>query len=245
MDENLSFAARFIENVPHYLLGSPIETIASVKKSMTYTDNLINYQRISAKLRGSGTPAVAGLELTCRCNIRCRHCYVTGSAEEELTLSEYRGLIDDLYDLGTFCLVFTGGEPLLRDDFFDIVGHARKKGFLTVLFTNGTRIDRETADRIEAARFWQVEISLCGATADTHDLITRCPGSFKKTVAAVRHLRRRGITVNLKTLLTRLNVHEFRSMETLARSLGAWFRFDVRSIRGWTATWSPLIWHCH
>lgn len=177
---------------------------------MPCIENKLNFEKISAKLRGSGTPAVAGLELTYRCNVRCRHCYVNGLGGEELRLNECRRLIDDLYDLGTFCLVFTGGEPLLREDFFDIVGHARKKGFLTVLFTNGTRIDRETADRIEAARFWQVEISLCGATAATHDRVTRCPGSFAKTVAAVRHLRRRRITVNLKTLLTRLNVHEFQ-----------------------------------
>jgi MoaA/NifB/PqqE/SkfB family radical SAM enzyme len=114
---------------------------------MPYTDNQINFQKISAKLKGSSSPSVAGLELTYSCNVRCRHCYVNGLGGEELTLNEYRRLIDDLYDLGRFCLVFTGGEPLLRPDFFDIVAYANRKRFLKVLFTNGTLIDSLDNDR--------------------------------------------------------------------------------------------------
>ena len=149
-------------------------------------------------------------------------------ADNELTLAEYRGIIDDLIELGTFCIVFTGGEPLLRDDFFDIVAYAREKGFLTVLFTNGSRIDDAMAERIAEANFWQVEISLHGATAATHDRITGKSGSYAKTIAAVKMLRKHGVTVNLKSLLTRLNVKEQREMASLARSLGTRYRFDIQ-----------------
>jgi len=160
--------------------------------------NLDNYQKIAAKIKDNGVPVIAGLEVTYSCNLSCKHCYVVGGNARELDLNEYYKLIDDLFDLGTFCIVFTGGEPLLRKDFFDIAGYAKRKGFLIVLFTNGTLIDEETADKIKGNGFWKIEISIYGGTAKTHDHITQRKGSFEQTLSAVKR-------ETLGTLLNLLN----------------------------------------
>jgi len=191
-------------------------------------DNLANYQKIHEKIRKSGVPVIAGLEVTYSCNLSCKHCYVADDYSRELDLEEYCGLIDDLYNMGTFCLVFTGGEPLLRKDLFDIAGHAKAKGFLTILFTNGTLIDEDIADKIKQIGFWKTEISIYGATPETHDRITQKQGSFEKTLSGVKALCKRGVDVRLKTLLLSMNIHEYSFMKKLARELGLNFRSDFQ-----------------
>ena len=94
--------------------------------------------------------------VTRRCNLHCIHCYSSSQDREypnELTTDEGRTLLDDLAAFGVPTVLFSGGEPLMRDDLFDLVAHARDLGLRCVLSTNGTRIDRETAKRVVAAGF--------------------------------------------------------------------------------------------
>ena len=195
---------------------------------MQTAESLANYRKITNRIRSKGIPAVAILETTYACNLSCRHCYVSDSGSAELEFKDYRRLIDDLVDLGTFCLVFTGGEPLLRSDLFDIAGYADQQGFLKVLFTNGTLIDEPKAAQIRQAGFWKVEMSIYGACADTHDRITRRRGSFQKTLNALRLLRENGLDVSLKTLLLNLNIAEYRAMRDLTEDLGIDLRADFQ-----------------
>ena len=168
------------------------------------------------------------LELTYGCNLRCVMCYnPTHVAHDELTYDEYVQLFDDLVGLGTVQLTFTGGEVLARRDFWDIAHAARERTFALRIFTNGTRVDAETARRFAALAPLSVEVSLYGGTAATHDLVTARPGSFERTVDGIRNLQAAGVQVVAKALLTTLNKHEVVETCALIDDLGVHFKgFD-------------------
>jgi radical SAM protein with 4Fe4S-binding SPASM domain len=172
------------------------------------------------RARAAVVPLHVLLELTYRCNVRCVHCYLAGR-EEEMSLAELTGLLDELAEEGCLVLTLSGGEVLLRRDFFAIAGAARARGFGLRIFTNGTLVDEPTADRLAALEPIVVEMSLLGATPQTHDAITLKRGSFARTVRAARLLGARAVRVKLKTTLMRPNVAEAAEMATLAEGLGA------------------------
>jgi radical SAM protein with 4Fe4S-binding SPASM domain len=168
------------------------------------------------------------LELTYGCNLRCVMCYnPTHTASNELSLAEYESLFDELMSLGTVQLTFTGGEVLARPDFWDIAQAARDRTFALRIFTNGTRVDAETARRFAALAPLSVEVSLYGGTPATHDLVTARPGSFDRTLEGIRHLKDAGVRVVAKALLTQLNKHEVAETLALIDELGVHFKgFD-------------------
>jgi radical SAM protein with 4Fe4S-binding SPASM domain len=168
------------------------------------------------------------LELTYGCNLRCVMCYnPTHTASNELSLDEYVQLFDELMALGTVQLTFTGGEVLARPDFWDIARAARDRHFALRIFTNGTRVDAETARRFAALAPLSVEVSLYGGTAATHDAVTARPGSFERTLDGIRHLKAAGVRVVAKALLTQLNKHEVTETCALIDELDVHFKgFD-------------------
>ena len=128
------------------------------------------------------------LELTYACNLDCSFCYNDLSlGGQRLSLSQYRELLDDLASLGVLNLSLTGGEPLAHPHFFEIATHARSLGFVIRLKTNGHAVRGAVARRIrEEVDPFLIEVSLHGATAETHDRQTRVPGSFARLVANIR-----------------------------------------------------------
>lgn len=170
--------------------------------------------------RGAQVPLHVLLELTYRCNVRCVHCYLAGQ-EREMTLDELLPVLDDLAAAGCLILTLSGGEVLLRTDFFDVAEAARARGFALRIFTNCTIVTPRIADRIAALDPVVVETSLLGGDAHTHDEITLTGGSFQKTVRGVRLLRERGVRVKLKTTLMNANIGQVVEMERLAADLGA------------------------
>ncbi|MCU1459953.1 MAG: Radical domain protein [Acidimicrobiales bacterium] len=168
------------------------------------------------------------LELTYGCNLRCVMCYnPTHEAVGELSLEEYVGLFDELARLGTVQLTLTGGEVLARRDFWDIARAARDRHFALRIFTNGTRVTPEIAQRFADLAPLSVEVSLYGATAATHDAVTARGGSFVSTLEGIRNLRAAGVRVVTKTLLTQLNKHEVDDTLALVDALDVRFKgFD-------------------
>ena len=172
------------------------------------------------RARAASAPLHVLLELTYRCNVRCVHCYLAGR-EDEMTLAQWTEVLDALAAEGCLILTLSGGEVLLRKDFFDIAGAAKERGFGLRVFTNGTLVDAAAADRLAAIDPILVEMSLLGGSAETHDAITLKKGSFARTVRAAELLGERGVRVKLKTTLMRGNVAEARQMQRLAARLGA------------------------
>ncbi|MFH1776555.1 MAG: radical SAM protein [Candidatus Omnitrophota bacterium] len=173
------------------------------------------------KVVAKNIPLSASFELTYACNIRCNICYQCPSEEKELTTGEIKTVLGQLVEAGCLYLSFTGGEPLLRPDFWQIAEYAKEKRFALILQTNGTLIDSWAADKLKALSFLQVHISIFGAKDFTHDKITQTAGSFNKAVNTAKLLIERGVTVIFKTTLMRENFAEYKEIKKLADALGA------------------------
>ena len=146
--------------------------------------------------------------ITRRCNLKCIHCYSDSDAREypgELTWDQCRGVLDDLAQFGVPGVLLSGGEPLIHPRFFDIAAYARNKGLRLTLSTNGTLIDRDSAQRLKDTGFAYVGISLDGIGA-THDYFRGRRGAFDKTVLAFRHCKTVGQKVGLRLTLSAHNL---------------------------------------
>jgi len=186
-------------------------------------------RRLNAEAARRREPISASLELTRRCNLGCVHCYLPRRPDRsraELSGAEVRSILDQTAAAGCLSLLLTGGEPLLRDDFPELYRHARELGLIVVLFTNATRVDDRVISALRANPPQEVEVTLLGATAATHDALTGVPGSFEAGLEGVRRMLAAGLRVNLKTVLMEPNCHALGAMEALARELKVRFRFD-------------------
>lgn len=182
-------------------------------------------QRLRARALANEIPLHVMLEITNHCNLWCRHCYISDRPPKgELTLDEFKDIFDQLAAEGTLFLTFSGGEPLTRQDFFRIAACAREKEFAFTLFTNGTLITPEVADRLQELYPQRVEISILGGRASTHDGITQVKGSFDRALRGARLLIERGIKVQLKTTWMQENIEEAEQISTLVAKIGASFR---------------------
>ncbi|MHB0971493.1 MAG: radical SAM protein [Thermoanaerobaculia bacterium] len=184
--------------------------------------------RIASRALALAQPLAAHLELTYYCNWRCVFCYNPRHFDpERLSLNDWIPVLDDLRQLGTISLTLTGGEPLMHPEFFGIATAARRRAFAVRIFTNGTLIDDCAADAIAELFPSAVEMSLHGATAETHEKATLKPGSFARMFEAVERLRTRSVRLYLKSPVTSINEHEIDQMIALANSHGLPLRFDA------------------
>lgn len=167
------------------------------------------------------TPLVVTLELTNQCNLRCRHCYASAGEklENELSLDEIKQLLRELSQAGTVEVEFSGGEPLLRPDLFEIIEYAEGLDFSVVLITNGTLVDRETARTLGSLGLKHVQVSLDGLK-ENHDYL-RGDGTYEAVLESVRLLAGEGVSVAVRTTVTRRNVGELEEVADLAVSMGA------------------------
>ncbi|MDD8015748.1 MAG: radical SAM protein [Acidobacteriota bacterium] len=185
------------------------------------------------KMRRHGRLVSFDLEVTARCNLDCRHCYINLPAGDreakrrELTAMEIAGLAGDAASLGALWCLVSGGEPLLREDFFDIYLALKKKGLLLSVFTNATLI------RDEHIRFFkkypprEIEITVYGATASTYEAVTRKPGSFRAFLNGLDMLGKGGIKTRLKAMALRSNIAEWSRIASFCRERNKdYFRFD-------------------
>ncbi|MQA54570.1 heme d1 biosynthesis radical SAM protein NirJ [Pseudomonas piscis] len=170
---------------------------------------------------GSNRPPVVIWNLLRRCNLTCKHCYATSADSvfrDELDTPAALQVIDDLAEAGVKVLILSGGEPLLRDDLFQLSAHARAHGMFVALSSNGTLIDENNIEQVSAADFDYVGISIDGLQ-DTHDSFRQLKGSFARSLKAMRLCRERGIRVGMRTTLTRDNHQQLPELLALMRDL--------------------------
>ncbi len=152
-----------------------------------------------------------------RCNLACKHCYTTSADRNfpgELDTADILDVMDDLKAFGVPALILSGGEPLLRPGIFEITAHAKELGFYVALSSNGTLIDQTNIDRIAAANYDYVGISIDGIK-DTHDTFRRKAGAFDRALNGVRLCKSNGIKVGLRFTVTQDNAHELERMMQL------------------------------
>ena len=193
------------------------------------------FGRMRPKILKERIPLTGSMELTWRCNLRCVHCYITasssypelGGGRAELSTAEFCRVADEVAAEGCLSLLLTGGEPLLRSDFLDIYRHAKRRGMLLILFTNGTLLNEEI---VEELREWpprRVEITVYGHTQETYERVTGVPGSHARCMAGIELLLKHEVPVQLKTMVMTLNRHELGAMQAFAAGLGLEFRYDA------------------
>src|SRR5882757_5732404 len=182
---------------------------------------------------GQRAPLEAAIEVTRRCPLECLHCYNNlpmgdlSARNRELSKEEHIRLLDDLSDLGTFWLLYSGGEIFARKDFLEIYTYAKKKGFLITLFTNGTLINDKIADYLAEWPPFSIEITLYGRTKETYEALTGIPGSYERCLRGIDHLRQRKLPLKLKTVPTTINKHEVVAMKDFVeQELHLDFKFD-------------------
>jgi radical SAM protein with 4Fe4S-binding SPASM domain len=142
--------------------------------------------------------------LTNLCNLSCFHCYANANSKfgnEELNTKEALKVIDDLLDLQVLVLIMSGGEPLLRSDFFDLATYAREKGIFCALSSNGTFINEVQVKRILDSRIDYVGISIDGKP-EIHDEFRGRRGAYEASLRAIRLCKDAGIKVGLRFSLT-------------------------------------------
>jgi len=190
-------------------------------------------ERIHRAATGRQVPLDVTFEITRRCPLVCAHCYNNlpmgdrRAQLEELTAPQYRSLLDQVAEMGTLWLLFTGGEIFARPDFLEIYTHAKINGFLVTLFTNGTLISPRIAEYLAAWRPFAIEITLYGRTRETYERLTGVPGSYERCLRGIDLLRERGLPLKLKTVAVTINKHEIWDMQRFAEEeLGVEFKFD-------------------
>ncbi len=171
------------------------------------------------------------IELTSRCNNRCGHCYVPtadlAGRQDALSTEWLLGLMDVLVAEQCLWLIFTGGEPLLRDDFPELWRGAKLRGLVPSIYTNATLITDEIADLLAELPPRIVSISLYGGSAEVYERVSRVPGSFEAAMAGIRRLHERGVSAHIKTIGMRSNHRDIAGVKAIADEMGWQFHLDM------------------
>src|SRR5579862_3120224 len=169
-------------------------------------------------------PRLIFWELTKGCNLRCIHCRASAtelSSPDDLSTGAAKAIIDQIAEVSKPILVLSGGEPLFREDIFELARYATEKGLRAALATNGTLVTKEVARKILESGVKRVAISLDGAYAATHDAFRGIPGAFDAAITGFRNLKEIGMSVQINTTIARHNAHQLPNVLELARSIGA------------------------
>src|SRR5271170_6170546 len=164
--------------------------------------------------RGLDAPICLTWELTYACNLACVHCLSSSGRRDpnELSPAEARGIVDDMVDLKVFYVNIGGGEPMLRPDFFDLVGYAVENQVGVKFSTNGTRLTAERARRLASMDYVDVQISIDGALASTNDAV-RGDGSFAAARSAMDNLAAANFgQFKISVVVTRHNIAELDAL---------------------------------
>lgn len=152
--------------------------------------------------------------ITRACNLKCVHCYNdsgAGKVRDELSTEQAKAVLDDLAKFGVPSVLFSGGEPLMRPDLFELIAHAIQRGLRAVVSTNGTLITSNVATQIKRLGVSYVGISLDGI-GEVNDEFRGVAGAFDKAVRGIRSCQDAGVRVGLRLTLTRRNVQDLENL---------------------------------
>ena len=176
-------------------------------------------------------------ELTYRCSEKCIHCYNVGAtrndsefstrgSREELTLEDYKRLIDDLYEQGLIKVCLTGGDPFSKSFVWELIDYLYNKGIAFDVFTNGQQIVNDV-ERLANYYPRVVGVSIYSGIAEVHDYITRVKGSWERSMSVVRQLSALAVPMNLKCCVIRPNVKSYYTVADIAKRYGAVPQFEI------------------
>lgn len=179
-----------------------------------------------------GSPAcrLVAWEVTRSCNLACKHCRAEAHPEPypgELSTEEAKALIDTFPEVGNPIIIFTGGDPMMRADVYELVAYAHSKGLPCAFSPNGTLITPETARKLKEAGVDRCSISIDGPDAESHDSFRGVPGAFEASLRGIEYLKAAGLPFQINTTVTRDNLSSFKQIFELCQRIGsaAWHIF--------------------
>jgi len=181
----------------------------------------ISQKLLKAVVLKKKVPIVIGWNITYRCNLRCQYCGYPSIKVDEMKTNDIFQLIDEMTHLGTKIIVFSGGEPLLRDDLGEIIAYCRKKGIYVAVNSNGTLIKQKT-EKIRMAN--EIQLSLDGPE-DVND-VTRGKGVYGKVLEAIEVCQHENIRVNITTVLSKYNISSVEHLLEIAKKYNVGITFQ-------------------
>ncbi|MHA1689847.1 MAG: radical SAM/SPASM domain-containing protein [Promethearchaeota archaeon] len=169
-------------------------------------------------------PVAMTFAVTYRCQCKCVHCSAgkhIKKDQEELNTQEAKKLIDEAQKLGVTIIAFTGGEPLLREDLFELISHVNQKKAMPILFTNGQFLTEENADKLVEAGLYSIFVSIDSPFPEEHDKLRGMPGLFNAAIEGIKRMQKRGVFVGLSSYATRTNTAKdyYKKLYKLAKEL--------------------------
>ncbi len=172
----------------------------------------------------SNTLRLVAWETTRRCNLACKHCRAVAEDhpyDNELDTNASFRLLEQIKEVGDPIIILTGGEPLLRDDIFDIAAFGSKLGLRMVMAPNGTLITRDIAEKMKKSGIKRISVSLDGSTPETHDTFRGLENAFKNSIRGIKIAKQAGIEFQINTTITKTNLDQIPKILELAENLGA------------------------
>ncbi len=163
-------------------------------------------------------------ETTRRCNLSCKHCRAVAEDhpyDNELNTKAAFRLLDQIKEVGEPIIILTGGEPLLRDDIFDIASYGTKLGLRMVMAPNGTLITPEIAKKMKASGIKRISVSLDGSSPETHDTFRGLENAFNDSIRGIEIAKQAGMEFQINTTITKTNLDQIPKILELAENLGA------------------------
>jgi radical SAM protein with 4Fe4S-binding SPASM domain len=165
------------------------------------------------------------IDITNQCNYKCAHCsrnaVIKPNVTNSLTTLEIKNIIGDAASLGTRTLVLMGGEPLMHKDFFEICDYSKRRGIRKIeTSTNGSRITENVARKL-AKYLDNIQLSVLGSTAKTHDKIVGVRGAWEKIIESSYFLHKSGISIQINFTIMENNLSEIELMPKFAKEIGA------------------------
>lgn len=189
----------------------------------SYSDRL-RYGTNGHKFQDAGllSPVVVW-NITSTCNLFCTHCYYSAKVSKrdpnEVTAAEVKRAIDDFAELRVPVLLFSGGEPMLREDIYELCAYATEKGIAPSLSTNGTLIGDAEAKKLKTSGVGYVGISIDGLK-EVHDKFRCKKGAFEEAVAAIKTCLSNGMRVSARFTLTEYNKADLFKVVELFNEIG-------------------------
>ena len=180
---------------------------------------------VSDELRYAHTPSTGPIVVyncTPRCNLRCLHCYAASDStrqDTELTTKQAKKLLSDIVEVNAPVVLFSGGEPMLRPDLFELMAEAKRLGLRTVISTNGTLIDESAAKKLKDSDINYVGISIDG-DEEFHDKFRRKEGSFAAAMAAYENCRKAGLRTGLRFTVNSANKDQVPGVFDICQAKG-------------------------
>lgn len=219
--------------VPPTLLVKQAATLAVFKYAtkwsglgrwITRIRNLLSISAGAVGLGCFGYPIHPVFEVTSNCNLRCLHCHARGGEKrtDELGTKDAKKVIENLANVSEFrTLVFTGGEPLVRKDIYELMEYASDLGFYTVIATNATLMTSEVARKLKEVGVGGIAASIDFVDRDMHDEYRGVRGAFEAALRGISNALREGLYIQVNITISKRNVNQLRELAMLADRIGA------------------------